>query len=300
MTGNGPVIEPGPATAVARAVARHLSAAGMASPDADARQLVAHVIGVGASRLFTADVDAAALPILTELVTRRGAGEPLQHLTGVTGFRTIEVSVGPGVFIPRPETETMVQAALDWILTERLRAPRVVDLCTGSGVIAAALAAELGEADVDADIHAVELSDEALDHAHRNLSGTGVHLHAGDMAQALPEFNGTVDVVISNPPYVPLEAWESVPAEVRDHDPHLALFSGDDGLDAMHVVSQVARRLLKPGGLVLAEHAEVQHDAVIELFTADGWAHVRDNRDLTGRWRFVTAIAPVGSGSSMA
>ena len=165
--------------------------------------------------------------------------------------------------------------------------PLVVELGTGSGVIAKAIASELTRAD----IHAVEISEEAAAYARRNLADTLVDLHVTDMADALPGFNSEVDLVIANPPYIPLEAYASVPPEVRDHDPVLALFSGTDGLDAIRVVAAVAARLLRPAGFVCIEHADVQGDAAVEvLVRAGAFRGVRDHRDLTGRSRFVTAV----------
>ena len=162
----------------------------------------------------------------------------------------------------------------------------VVDLCTGSGAIARAVADEVPGADV----HAVELDEQAFAWAERNLAGTGVDLRPGDMATAFDDLAGTVDVVVCNPPYIPLEAWESVAPEARDHDPHLALFSGDDGLDAIRVLAVRAAELLRPGGVVGVEHADVQGEAVPEIFAATGrWTEVRDHPDLTGRARFTTA-----------
>ena len=280
----------GPATAVARQVAAQLTGQ-VASPEADARQLVAALVDRTPAELILADVTADQGRDLAVWVERRRRGEPLQHILRRAWFRTIEVAVGPGVFVPRPETETMVQAALDELASLTADPPRVVDLCTGSGVIAKAIAAEHPTAEV----HAVELSHEALDWAQSNLAGTGVALHEGDITDALADQDAAFDVVITNPPYVPLEAWESVPAEVRDHDPALALFSGDDGLDLMRVITRVGLRLLRPGGLLLTEHAELQHDQIVALFAGAGWAEVRDHQDLTGRWRFITARRPVGS-----
>jgi release factor glutamine methyltransferase len=162
----------------------------------------------------------------------------------------------------------------------------VVDLCTGSGAIALAISSEVPEALV----HAVELDEPAYGWAVRNLDGSGVDLRQGDMADAFHDLDGTVDVVVANPPYIPLEAYESVAPEARDHDPGLALWSGEDGLDAMRVVEQVAARLLRPGGWVGAEHADVQGTAAPEVFRrAARWVHVRDHPDLAGRPRFVTA-----------
>lgn len=217
------------------------------------------------------------------LVARRLAGEPLQHLTGEAYFRYETVAVGPGVFIPRPETEVMTGWALDWLGEHGGR--RVVELCAGSGAISLALAHERPGLQQ----WAVEISDDALPWLERNLAGTGVDVVHADMADALRELDGTVDLVVCNPPYIPIDAWDSLPPDVRDHDPHLALLSGDDGLDAMRVLARVAARLLRPGGAVCAEHAEVQHVSAVQIFVDAGYAEVRDHQDLTRRWRFVTA-----------
>jgi release factor glutamine methyltransferase len=162
----------------------------------------------------------------------------------------------------------------------------VVDLCTGSGAIALSVATEVPAAEV----HAVELGEPAHAWAARNLAGSGVDLRHGDMAAAFPDLDGTVDVVVCNPPYIPLEAYESVAPEARDHDPELALFSGQDGLVAMRVVERVAARLLRPGGVAGAEHADVQGESAPAVFAGSGrWSDVRDHRDLAGRPRFLTA-----------
>ncbi len=264
--------------------AHRLAEAGVASPRVDAELLLAHVLDRPRAALVLVDeVEAAAVVAYEALLARRVAREPLQHLTGRAGFRTVELAVGPGVFVPRPETELLVGWALDRLVG--LPAPVVVDLGTGSGAIARALAAEAPHASV----HAVELDGPAHAWAERNLAGTGVDLRLGDLATAFDDLAGTVDVVVSNPPYVPLEAWESVVPEARDHDPHLALFSGQDGLDAVRVVARRARALLRPGGLLGVEHAEVQAEAVPAVLAAAGWSEVVDHRDLAGRPRFTTA-----------
>ena len=166
------------------------------------------------------------------------------------------------------------------------RTPVVVDLCTGSGAIALSIATEVPEAQV----HAVELGEDAFAWAQRNLAGSGVDLRHGDMADAFADLDGTVDVLLCNPPYIPLEAFESVAVEARDHDPHLALFSGDDGLDAMRVLERVAARLLRDGGVVGAEHADVQGEAAPAVFRRTGrWRDVKDHVDLAGRNRYLTA-----------
>ncbi len=252
----------------------------------EARVLLAHVLALAPARLMLADPPSdAALAVFEALLDRRLAGEPLQHLTGRAPFRTVEIEVGPGVFIPRPETEVMTGWALDR-LAEADESPVVVELCAGSGAITRALLEE-GPA---GRYHCVELSEEAFAYLGRNLAGFGVDARLGDMADAFGELDGTVDLVIANPPYVPLEHWQDVPAEVRDHDPALALVSGVDGLDAMRTVAVVARRLLRPGGWACAEHAEVQERSAQAVFIADGgFAQVTGHRDLVGRPRFVTA-----------
>jgi release factor glutamine methyltransferase len=261
--------------------------AGVASPEHDAAELLAHVLGTTRSRLPLVDVvpvDRAAA--YDALVSRRAAREPLQHLTGLTHFRHVELEVGPGVFVPRPETELLAGWAIEQALL--VESPVVVDLCTGSGAMAKAIADEVPGARV----HAVELDEPAHAWAERNLAGTGVDLRRGDMADAFGDLAGTVDVVVCNPPYIPLDAWESVAAEARDHDPHLALFSGDDGLDAMRVLERRAALLLRPGGVVGAEHADLQGESAPAVFTAAGrWTEVRDHDDLAGRARFLTARA---------
>jgi release factor glutamine methyltransferase len=271
--------------AVLAGAVERLRAAGVPSPEHDAAELLAHVLGTERGRLVLVDVvDPAALPSYDALVARREAREPLQHLTGRAWFRHVELAVGPGVFVPRPETELLAGWAVEQ--AGLLAEPVVVDLCTGSGAVAASVAHEVPAARV----HAVELDPAAHAWAERNLAGTGVDLRLGDMATELEELAGTVDVVVCNPPYVPLEAWESVAAEARDHDPHLALFSGDDGLDALRVLERRAALLLRPGGVVGAEHADVQGASAPAVLSATGrWSEVRDHHDLAGRARFVTA-----------
>ncbi len=274
---------------VLAAAATRLRDAGVPSPEHDAAELLAHVLGTDRSRLpLVEQVPADALGEYDALVARRAAREPLQHLTGRAWFRHVEVAVGPGVFVPRPETELLAGWAVE--TATPLGAPVVVDLCTGSGAIAKAVAHEVPRARV----HAVELDEPAYRWAQRNLAGTDVDLRHGDLATAFDDLAGTVDVVVCNPPYVPLEAWESVAPEARDHDPHLALFSGADGLDAIRVLAVRAALLLRPGGALGVEHADVQGEAVPAVLTGSGrWTEVRDHRDLAGRPRFTTArLAP--------
>ena len=268
---------------LAAATAR-LEAAGVPSPAHDAAALLAHVVGLDPGRLFLLDeVGERELAAYERLLTRRAAREPLQHLTGEVWFRHVRLEVGPGVFTPRPETELLAGWAVEQAAGV---APVVVDLCTGSGAIAKAVADEVPRARV----LAVELDPAAHAYAERNLAGTGVDLRLGDAFEAFPELEGAVDVVVCNPPYVPLEAWESVAPEARDHDPHLALFSGQDGLDAIRRLAVRAAALLRPGGVLGVEHADVQGASVPAVLSATGrWTEVRDHQDLAGRARFTTA-----------
>jgi len=227
-----------------------------------------------------------------DLVTRRAARVPLQHLTGSVGFRYLELEVGPGVFVPRPETESVVQWAVDAIAEEGWAAPLLVDLCTGSGTIAFALANEVPGATV----HAVERDPDALAWTRRNAENRvqagdpEVQLHLGSVEGCLPELNGQVDLVASNPPYVALSERHLPEPEVVEHDPQIALFAGEDGLDVIRLVEQAARRLLKPGGLVVVEHSDRQGESAPAVFCdAGGWNEVADHQDLTGRDRYVTA-----------
>jgi release factor glutamine methyltransferase len=274
-----------PRRAVLSAAVDRLREAGVASPEHDAAELLAHVLGTTRSRLPLVDtVPDDAEGEYDALIARRAAREPLQHLTGTAYFRHVELAVGPGVFVPRPETELLAGWAIEQATP--LEHPVVVDLCAGSGAVAKAIADEVPAASV----HAVELDEAALPWAERNLSGTGVDLREGDMATAFDDLAGTVDVLTCNPPYIPLDAWESVAPEARDHDPHLALFSGADGLDAIRVLERRAALLLRPGGVVGFEHADAQGESAPAVFLATGrWTDVRDHADLAGRARFTTA-----------
>lgn len=263
------------------AVARLAASLGQA----EARALVAHVLGVEPSRLPLApDLDAAALARLDALAARRRAGAPLQHLTGRAAFRTVEVAVGPGVFIPRPETELLAGWALERLA--RLGPDAVVvELCAGSGALSRALAAE----HPGPRYLAVELSGAAWPYLVANLAGTAVTPVRGDMAVALPELNGRVDLVVVNPPYVPEAARSALPGDVLA-DPPEALFAGADGLDALRVVVDAAARLLRPGGWVGAEHDDTHGASAPALFAASGaFEAVADRLDLAGRPRFVVA-----------
>ncbi len=276
-----------PREAARRAAAR-LAEVGVPSPEHDAAVLLAHVLAIKRTQLSLIDeVPPDAQARYDALVARRETREPLQHLTGEVWFRHVRLEVGPGVFTPRPETELLAGWAIEQSRDDQLT---VVDLCTGSGAIAKALADEVP----GAIIHAVELDEVAHGYAARNLAGTAVDLRLGDAFTAFDDLLGQVHVVVCNPPYIPLEAWESVAPEARDHDPHLSLFSGADGLDAIRLLAIRAAVLLRPGGVLGVEHADVQGEAVPAVLTATGrWTEVRDHRDLAGRPRFTTArLAP--------
>ncbi|MGQ0840470.1 peptide chain release factor N(5)-glutamine methyltransferase [Actinokineospora sp.] len=270
---------------------RILTRAGVSSPRNDAELLAAHVLGVERGKLTLVPlVDPPVIDAIGKLVARRARREPLQHLTGTAAMGAITVEVGPGVFVPRPETELMFAwglAALGGV-----RAPVVVDLCTGSAVLALALA----NARPDAVVHAVDIDISALAWARRNADAraaagdTPVRLYSGDVADRglLGELEGQVDLVIANPPYVP---WGTeVPPEVADHDPTRAVFSGADGLDAIRHVVSAAARLLRAGGAVAIEHDDSHAESVPALLsTRRVLTDVQDHRDLAERPRFATA-----------
>lgn len=271
--------------ALLRAATSTLAASGVASPALDARLLLAHVLEVSPGALIT--VTAIADPAASDfaaLLTRRAAREPLQHLIGTAPFRYSTVRVGPGVFIPRPETELLVDAVLPRLRT--LTTPVVVDLCSGSGALALAIADEVPAAQV----LAVERSPAAVRWLALNCAGTRVAVRTADITHpaALLDYRGRADAVLSNPPYVPTAT--SVGAEVA-HDPPEAVFAGTDGLALMPAVIAAAAELLRSGGVLALEHDWTHGDAVPALLHADGrWESVADHRDLTGRDRYATAV----------
>lgn len=280
--------------AAVEAAADRLAAVGVPSPRFDAEELAACALGVDRRALWSVPSLGGAAGTFAGYVDRRAAREPLQHITGRAFFRHLELAVGPGVFVPRPETELVAGAAIEAARGAAAgdARPVVVDLCTGSGAIALAVATELPVSRV----HAVEADPDAFAWAARNCSGTGVDLRLGDMADSFTDLDGSVDVVVSNPPYIPVGAVVRDP-EVASHDPSLALWSGADGLDAMRVLEVVAARLLRPGGTVVAEHADLQGRSAPEVFRRTGrWTDVADHRDLTDRDRYLTASRLPGRG----
>jgi release factor glutamine methyltransferase len=273
-----------------------LAASGVVDPRVDAELLIGHVLGASRGRVQSLSVTDAPLGAeetvaILEAVERRAAREPLQHITGVAWFRSLELAVGPGVFVPRPETEFVAGLAIDAlraVVPAEGAHPVAVDLGTGSGAIALSLATEVPHAEVVA----VENSTAAFVWAKQNLRSVGAEnarIVFIDLADALPELDGTVDVVVSNPPYIPLGAIPRDP-EVRLHDPEHALYGGEDGFDVVRQVSATARRLLHPGGSLVIEHGDLQGPGMRALLEADGWRAVSTQRDLTGRDRATTGI----------
>ncbi|WP_235910154.1 peptide chain release factor N(5)-glutamine methyltransferase [Goekera deserti] len=273
-----------------REAARRLTEAGVESPRVDAELLLAHCLGVARARLVTLDdVPDDVATRFAALLDQRADRVPLQHLTGTAAFRHLELAVGPGVFVPRPETEQIAGWALEQLAgTDR---PRVVDLGSGSGAIALSVAHEHPGAQVTA----VERDPEAIGWTRHNAErrsaagDTPVEVLAGDMTDPalLTDLDGTVDLVVSNPPYVPDDA--RLPREVADHDPPMALWGGPDGLDVVRGLLDTAARLLRPGGRLAIEHADAQGGSLPALVRAHGrWTDVADHPDLAGRPRFTT------------
>jgi release factor glutamine methyltransferase len=275
------------------AVAARLADAGIPTPTVDAELLIGHVLGlsrgeVQARAITGLDIDPADAEAIDSMVIRRAAREPLQHITGRAWFRSIELEVGPGVFVPRPETEQVTQLAIDALRAVPTAEPIAVDLGTGSGAIAFSLATEVPNARV----WAVEKSADAYPWTTRNRERTGATnatVVLGDLADAVHELDGIVDVVASNPPYIPQDAVPRDP-EVRLHDPALALYGGVDGLDVVRQVSTTGLRLLRSGGTLVLEHGELQGAAIAALLRADGWVAVATHKDLLGRDRATTAL----------
>lgn len=273
------------------AATTELERAGVPSARVDAEELAAHLLGISRTRLGLHPlVDADWVDSYRSLVARRAERIPLQHILGIAPMGGITVQVGPGVFIPRPETESLVQWAIAAI--SGTADPVIVDLCAGSAAIALAIAAERP----DATVYAVERSPGALAWARRNadlharVGRTPIRLRGGDVLneRLLTDLDGTADLVTANPPYVP--DGTPVQPEVSDHDPAEAVFAGPDGLAVIRPLISVAAGLLRPGGQLAIEHDDTQGDSVPALLRARRvLADVRDHDDLTGRPRFVTA-----------
>ena len=274
-----------PAVALRRAIddaTVTLADAGVASPRSDAEELAAHVVGTNRGRLALADAltdDFAER--YTTFITARAHRVPLQHLIGTAAFGAVTVEVGPGVFVPRPETE----ALLEWAMRQQLGPhPVIVDVCTGSGALALALARHQPAAR----IIAVDNSADALQYARRNSSGTAVQVRYGDVTDPalLAELDANVDLVVANPPYLPDDA--EVEPEVAQHDPPTALFGGPDGMAVIAAISAATTRWLKPGGLLAVEHDDTTSEATKALLQ-NGFDEITSHTDLAGRSRFVTA-----------
>ena len=268
-----------------------LERAGVASPQVDAEEIAAHLLGVPRTKLGLSPlIDADWLPSYFAVIDQRAQRIPLQHLLGTAALGRATVEVGPGVFIPRPETE----ALLEWSLAAIADVPDpvVIDLCTGSGALALAVAV----ARPDAVVHAVERAPGALAWARRNMErhrdagGTEVDLRGGDVfdSRLLLDLESAADLVMANPPYVPDGA--QVPPEVSRHDPGEAVFAGPDGLAVIRPLVSVMAGLTKVGGVLAIEHDDSQGESVPALLAGRGvLAQVQDHADLTGRPRFVTA-----------
>ena len=278
-------------SAALQETSRSFAEAGIESNQADAEILLAYVLGISRGELSSLLVlDSEFTPEQLEqfrlLAGKRAERFPLQHLTGVAAFRNIELEVGPGVFVPRFETEVLVGKALEVLQTREIENPIVVDLATGSGAIALSIAVEFPSAKV----HAVELSEDALEYTKKNFAKFSPQsdLRQGDLSDAFEDLTGQVDVVTANPPYIPDQMIPIYP-EVHLHDPKLALYGGVDGLDIVRSVERTAKRLLRPGGSLFIEHADMQGEAVRAILLATGWQDVATHQDLAGRDRLVSA-----------
>lgn len=270
-----------------------LAEAGIDSARWDAEQLAAHLADTDRGRLALLESPGADfLGRYRDVVAARSRRVPLQHLLGTAAFGPVLLQVGPGVFTPRPETE----ALLEWATAQQLTPkPVIVDLCTGSGALAVALAHHWPEAR----IVAIDNSDAALEYARRNEQGTTIELLRADVVELacdpglLADLDGRVDMVVANPPYVPDDAV--LDPEVAQHDPRQAVFGGPDGMAVIAPLVRLAGRWLRPGGLIGVEHDDTTSAQTAELFDRTGaFDDVQARRDLAGRPRFVTARRRAG------
>ena len=270
-----------------------LKEAGVASAIVDAELLACYCLGISRSELSimvatNQEFPTDSLEHFESSLARRVARQPLQHITGSAPFRRLELKVGPGVFTPRPETEQVVGFALERI--SNWPSPLIVDLCAGSGAIAISLATEISGSTV----FAVEKSSEAFVYLSENAAGYGLaeaNLRNEDLQNSLPELDEKVDLVISNPPYIPNDAIP-IDLEVQLHEPSMSLYGGVDGLDVVRQISTRAMKLLKPGGLLVMEHADTQSSAIGKLLLAEGWLEIVARADLAGKDRMISALKP--------
>jgi len=286
------------ADAVARLSAAH-DAARAASARSDAEELLSRVLDTGRGDLRldpSRTLDATQVEALERWIERRLAGEPVQYITGRAAFRDLDLAVTPAVLIPRPETEGLVEAVLEVLAAERARwtHPRVLDLGTGSGAIALALASECP----DARVTATDDSPSALAVAHGNAVTLGlatrVRFVEGEWLDAVPP-DDRFEAIVSNPPYVAEHEREHLPTDVRDHEPESALFAGDDGLDDVRTILDAAPRRLVARGLLALELSESHAEHVAaSLEGAHDWEHVELRRDLSGHPRVLLARRAAG------
>ncbi len=259
---------------------------GVDNPRLDAELLLAHALGCDRMRLYI-DIDrplsADELAGFKNLIQRRAAREPVAYILGAKEFYGRPFEVGAGVFIPRPETELLVQLALEAL--PRGEPVRVLDLCAGSGAVGVSIAAERPEALVDL----VEISPAAAAVAEKNAQRHApgrARVYRGDLYAALPE-RARYRAIITNPPYVPAKEGRQLAPEILDHEPHQSLFGGDDGLEVVRRAVAGVPEWLSPGGVFATEIDPSQGGRVAELFRAAGLSGVRVERDLAGLDRHV-------------
>ena len=268
-----------------------LKEAGVISATVDAELITCFCLGISRSELSlmvatNQEFPQESLDKFQLALARRVARQPLQHITGTAPFRHLELKVGPGVFTPRPETEQVVGFAMEKITN--FQSPLIVDLCSGSGAIAISLATEV----LGSKVFAVEKSEEAFGYLLQNAASYGlskVNLRNEDLQNSLSELDGKVDLVISNPPYIPNDAIP-IDLEVQLHEPSMSLYGGVDGLDVIRQISIRAKKLLKSGGLLVLEHADSQSNAIGKLLLAGGWQEIEARADLAGKERMISAV----------
>jgi release factor glutamine methyltransferase len=277
-----------------------LSSAGVQDPEVDTDVLLSTQLGIGrgelAAKLLTeSSISAEDAANFRELISRRESREPLQHILGVAWFRSLTLAVGPGVFVPRPETEQLAEMAIEALKVLPDSSPIAVDLGTGSGAIALSIATEVPHAQV----LAVENSSDALPWTSKNFAEYGAdnaQLVQGDLAgnellTSFPGIAGKVAVIVSNPPYIPVAATPRDP-EVHLFDPQMALYGGEDGLDFIRQISQISLVLGRSGAQLMLEHGENQGQAIRDILSQKGWRNPSTHKDFSGRDRYTIAVSP--------
>lgn len=258
------------------------------TPRLDAELLLAHALGLRRSQLLSRLSESPSLGTFDALLARRLASEPVAYILGDCEFFSIPLSIRPPILIPRPETEHLVEVALEYAGKDSVR---VLDLCTGSGCVAIAIAKHAPQGTT---VHAVDINPEAVHLARENAAAVGVAVRVdeGDLFTSLDEGSPAFDIITSNPPYVEVAAWAGLAADIREYESPLALLAGEDGLEIVRRIVADARPYLRPGGQLAMEIGETQYPAVAKILEEAGYVRVSCTLDLAGIERIAVGYRP--------